>query len=452
MKSWKLSLLGVVFTFTAGAQSDLLLYNFNAIPQSLHTNPAYEQQTRVWVGLPALSGVQVHYHNNGFALIDLLEKGTDVNENKDRIIMALDDKSQIAVNQSTDLLGVGFRAWKGFATIGATQQIDYRMGFPVDLMRLIDQGNTIAENRNLDIGNFGFESLIRTNFYVGYQRNYNEKLRLGGRLKFIVGQSHSYVDKMEANIHTTDSSSLLIETDILIRTAGVSGFLGDSGEDFKVFPSNYGFGVDIGTSYDLDEHWNFSASILDLGFINWKDNTTDYTSKGSYHFDGVGADLSENQPIESFENITDSLEEAFDFKESHGNSYVRGLSSRVFLGANYHFSQRHTVGLLYHGRIWDDQLFSDMSINYQGRLSRAFQLTLGYSIINGTYNNLGAGFSLKLGPMQLYVLSDNVLHAFMYDNLQTSNVRAGLNITLYDKKEKRRKQQQSEAPEEQPKL
>src|SRR5690606_24089203 len=103
------------------AQSDLTLYNFDGIAQSLHVNPALPQQTRVWVGIPALSSIQVYYHNDGFRPIDLLETGTDVNDNIDNIILGLDNKSQFAINQSLDLLGVGFRVKGGFLSLGAQQ-------------------------------------------------------------------------------------------------------------------------------------------------------------------------------------------------------------------------------------------------------------------------------------------------------------------------------------------
>ncbi len=439
MKALRTTILLAIISFSLNAQSDLMLYNFNSVAQSLHVNPALKQQTRVWVGLPAISGVHLHYHNSGFPLIDLLEKGTEVNNNIDNIILSLDGKSQILVNQSTDLLGVGFRAFKGFVTLGATQSIDYRMSYPVDLLKLIWFGNAPAEYRNLDVGGFNFESLVRTNYYLGFQRDVNEKLRLGGRLKFIIGQANTHVDRMRAQVITTDSSSLLVETDVLIRSAGISGFF-DAADGFSYgssfFSNNYGFGVDVGASYDLNEKWNFSASVIDLGMIKWKSNTRDYTSNGSFVYDGLNADLSDTNPIQDFEEITDSLENAFEFEEIDGNSYSKSLSSRVFLGANYHLSERHTFGLLYHGRIWENQLYNDFSANYQGKLIRGVQLSLSYSVINGTFNNVGAGLMLKLGPAQLYVLSDNVLHLMLYDQLQSTNVRAGLNITLFDKKDK----------------
>lgn len=453
MKSLNYVIAFLVLGTTAVGQSDLLLYNFNAIPQSLHTNPAYEQQTKIWVGLPVISGVQTHYHNNGFALIDLFETGTDPNDNLSNIINSLDSKNQIAINQTTELLGIGFKAGKSFVSLGAYQQIDYKMDYPADLLRLVYFGN--VDNRDLDIGNFGFESMVRTNYYLGYQRSFGEKLRLGFRFKYIIGQSHGYVDRMKAEITTTDTSSLLVNTDILVRTAGVEGLLRGEGDiDYieAAFGNNTGYALDLGVYYRLNDHWNFSASLLDFGYVNWRSSTTENSSEGSYVFDGVSADLSSDQPIESFDAVVDSLEAAFNFQETKGVEYKRNLSSRFFLSANYQLSERHGFGVLYHGRIWDDRLFSDFSVNYQGRLARMLQLTVGYSIINGTYDNLGAGLSLKLGPVQIYAISDNVLHAIMYENLKTSNVRAGLNITIYPKKNKgkKRKKKAEHEPEEEP--
>lgn len=434
--------LSVLFLFAmatvAVAQSDLTLYNFNAIPQSLHTNPAYPQQTKVWIGLPAISGLHAHFHNNGFMLSDLLAEGTDINENKNRIIDNLDDKSHIAFNQSIDLLGIGFRTGKGFFSMGATQSTDFKMDYPVDLLKLINYGNAEYSDKSLNVNSFDFEVMTRTNFYLGYQHTLlNDRLNIGGRFKYIIGQTHTYVERMNAEIYTHGNGEQLdVSTDILIRTAGVSGFVDDVDLNISeaLLPSNSGFAVDLGGYYKLNDNWSVSASVLDLGLINWSMNTRDYVSKGSYSYDGIDADLSGDDIDQSAENVQDSLKEAFDFKEVDGEAYSQWLSTRIFAGVNYALTDKHTFGALYHARLWGGQMYHDMSVNYQGRLSRTFQFTASYSVINGTYNNVGAGFDLKLGAIQLYVLSDNILGAVQYANLQTSNVRVGINLTFYGKK------------------
>lgn len=440
--SLSLSILGLWGSQLA-AQSDLSLYNFNAVPQSLHTNPAYPQQAKLWIALPVIGGVSASYHNSGFALIDLFEKGTEINENVDNLINRLDSKSHLAVHEETDLLGIGFRTKaKGFISFGARQVFDYRMDYPVDLLKLVRFGNADVEFRNTNLSTFDYEVMSRLNFYVGYQKTFlKEKLRLGGRFKYIIGQAHTYAERTEASIETLDNSSLRVSTDILIRTAGVAPFADNTPFNFSssVFPKNNGFALDLGGHYKMNDRWDFSASVLDLGLINWKGNTREYASNGSFTYEGFNADLSKEKPVESFEDIKDSLKAAFEFTETDGNAYSRALASRVFLAANYNFNDKHSVGAIYHARIWEKELFHDVSLNYQARLSRTFQYSLSYSVVNGIYNNVGAGLSLKLGAIQIYALSDNLLHALMYENLQNSSLRVGINLTFFGKKEKETK-------------
>ena len=215
-------------------QSDLTLYNFNCLPQSLHTNPAYPQQTRVWVGIPVLSGVQTYYHNNGFTPIDIFEKGTDINQNIEKAILNLDDKSVVASNETVELLGIGFRLGNGFFTMGAQQEVDFRMVYPVDLLELIWFGNADQQYRTTNLAEFDMESITRTNYYIGYQADINDKLSLGGRMKYIVGQGHGYVDRMNAMVTTDDNSNLIVETDILIRTAGIATYVDMDANPFNV--------------------------------------------------------------------------------------------------------------------------------------------------------------------------------------------------------------------------
>jgi len=423
------------------AQSDLTLYNFDGIAQSLHVNPALPQQTRVWVGIPALSSIQVYYHNDGFRPIDLLETGTDVNDNIDNIILGLDNKSQFAINQSLDLLGVGFRVKGGFLSLGAQQVTDYRMDYPVDLLKLVWFGNAGTNYRSSNLSEFDFETVTRTNYYIGYQKSINDKLSLGGRFKYIVGQGHAYVERMNAKVTTLDNSNLEIETDIVIKTAGIRDYIEDNPFDIKtsVFPDNSGFGVDLGAHYIFDDKWSFSASVIDLGFINWKSATRNYVSNGTFEYEGVDANLNEDDPVGSFDEIIDSLAAAFDFKEVDGEKYTKWLASRAFLAANYKINEKHTFGAVYQLKLWSGTAYHDFSVNYQGRLAKSFQYTVSYSIINGTYNNVGAGFQTKLGPIQLYLLTDNFLNIMYYENLETTNVRVGLNVALFDKKPKKDK-------------
>lgn len=445
MKKGLLIVACILVATAAKAQSDMLLYNFNAIPQSLHVNPAYPQQTKVWVGLPVLSGYHFHYHNSGFALVDLLERGSNIDSNRNRLIRNLDGLSQLTVNQNIELLGLGFKLGNGFVSVGAYQSIHLRMDFPGDLLRFVNFGNVEAGagdtlDSKFNLNTFDFETISRTNTYLGYQHKFlDERLTIGGRFKYIIGQQNSWVQRMNVEVASNDTS-FNVKTDVLVRTSGSANLL-DQTADFSdpltvVIPGNVGFGVDFGVHYKVNDHWNFSFSAIDLGSITWKENNRDYISEGEYSFSGVEVDYSDENPGEGSQYVLDSITAAFDFNEVDGQAYTKPLMSRYFVSANYQINDKHGFGLLYHMRNWNGDLFHDYSVNYQGRLSRTFQFTASYSVINGTYNNVGAGFDLKLGPVQFYVLSDNFLHGIMYENLQTTNIRFGVNIAFYGKSNK----------------
>mgnify|MGYP003646324267 FL=1 len=436
--------LAAAIVFSASAQSDMLLYNFNAISQSLHTNPAMPQQTKVWVGLPAISGLSTHYHNSGFSAVDIFEANTDINANLRNVTAGLDASSQLAVNQTVDLLGIGFSLKKGFVSLGATQHINLTMDIPYQLFQVMfsENNNSITQ---LDLSTFDLEISNRTAFYLGYQHRFlNEKLTLGVRANYLIGQQHAYIER--SNISLTNDSTYTIKgrSDILVRSAGASAFEADAIEPMNIaFADNTGFSFNFGAHYQLSDKWSFSASVLDIGSITYNDYTRSYVSDSEFEFRGIEADLAANDFGDAVDRAVDSLEAGFNFQEVDGDSYSRSLMPRIFAAANYHINEKHTFGALYHSRIWNGEAFHDFGVNYQGRLSRTFQFTAGYSMINGTAHNIGAGFDLKLGAFQLYLMSDNIFGMVDYGGLQTTNFRFGINLTFYGKKEKKKKQEEA---------
>lgn len=454
----KLFNLIVATLLTSGvamAQSDLTLYNFNAIPQSLHVNPAYPQQTKFWVGLPALSGVHFHFHNSGFSLKDIIATGTDINVELANLAADLGGDSHLSINQDVELFGLGFKLGKGFLSMGATQTVDIKMTYPVEILEFISwkAGDPIT---GFSLNDFNFESTSRTNIYLGYQHKFlKDRLSLGFRGKYMFGQGNVFIDRINVGVDASDPWLLKIRSNTLLRSSGIAKFTAD---DFDAaadptglaLTGNNGFAFDFGFDYKLTSRWSLSASVLDIGSITWSENNEDYTSIGEYDFEGLELDLSQTDKFSDvIDNTLDSIKDAFSFDTiANAASYTRSLNPRFFAAINYALTDKHSLGLLYHGRTWNGDLFSDYSVNYQGRWFRGMQFIASYSIINGTTNNVGAGIDFKFGPMQLYLISDNILGAIMYENLQTTNIRIGLNITFYGRKDKKDKGLPTSSPVE----
>lgn len=445
---WTLLLLAPLHTVLK-AQSDLMLYNFTSIGQSLHVNPTAKQQSKFYLSLPAVSGYSLHYHNNSFSLYDVLQPGTDINDNLASLSPSLDARSQFTINQQLELFGLGFKAGRSFFSFGATQNIDFNMNIPPELFNLLfaSQGNSLS---NFSLNSFDLEISNRTSYYFGYQLSLlDERLRIGGRFKYLVAQQHAYFERMDLSIRNESNYSLRAQTDVLLRTTGVSNSIGLFDDFSSIDPAalaitdNRGTAFDLGIDYSLSERWSISGSLLDWGSIVYREDTRDYSSQGDFEFNGFEADLSSDDPGEGFENLLDSIAESFNFQEQDGNQYTRALSPRVFAALNYELVKGHSLGLIYHARIWSSEWYHDYGINYQGRILRGLQLTGGYSIINGAQHNIGAGIQLKLGPMQLYVLSENLIGGLQYTEAYTSSLRLGLNIAFFGKRDRKKKEDET---------
>lgn len=448
MKKIVLSFLALCLMPSLWAQSDLTLYNFNAIPQVHHTNPAYPQKAKWYIGLPAISGFSTHYHNSGFNLADVFEKGTDINQNLELLSNNLDENSQLNLNNRIELLGVGFKTKKGFVTLGALQQFDYKMDLPYQLFQILFSGQESITN--LDLNTFDLELINRTDFYLGYQHHFmDDRLSIGIKAKYIFAQTHAYIDRMNLSLRNDGLYTVKANSDILVRTSGASAF--ESFEDEEILdialPNNTGLAFDVGAFYKINDKFDVSASLLDLGSITYRSYNRDYISEGVFDFEGIDFDLSQDDFSNVGDATVDSLDKAFNFREEDGNSYSRSLMSRAFASFNYHLSPKHSFGFLFHTRMWNGDMYNDYSINYVGRISRTFQWTTSYSLVNGTAHNIGAGFDLKLGAVQLYLMTDNALAAD-YAVMQTSNLRFGINLTFYGKRQKNKDKQEEEVEEQ----
>lgn len=430
----KIILLGALLVAgLAQAQSNLGLYHFDGVPQTLLYNPGSPQQTRFFIGIPALSSLHLNISNSGFTPKDLFEKGVDINTAVQRTLNKLDGTSHLSTQVNLELFHLGFSiGGKHFISFGAYQSNNILLDYPVDLLRfLFPNGASPQDQMNIDLSSFNYEQLSVVVNHIGYQYTFlKDRLTVGGRFKYYIGGANTYLDRFNVSLNSTPDN-LLLTTDIRFRSAGVSGFLDNNFQVGDVFKNN-GIGFDIGAHYRISKRFSASFSVLDMGSITWNANQRDYVSQGTFEFNGVDYDLNDGDFESASQAIQDSLEKQLDFQEVDGTTYTRSLPTQFFVGGEWHLSPKSTIGLVYQGRSWNGNLKNNYSINYVGRFARWFQLMVNYNIINGTYSNIGTGISLKLAPLQIYVITDNAF-AVNVGTAQNINLRFGINIALSKK-------------------
>ena len=120
------------------------------------------------------------------------------------------------------------------------------------------------------------------------------------------------------------------------------------------------------------------------------------------------------------------------------------LRTQVYLGATYQLSKMVNVAGVAELTLLDKTFYPSLTASADVRLLRNVSAAVSYSVMPGNYVNVGAALTAKLGPVQLYASTDNVLAA-NYTSTQSLNGRFGINL-LFGHRDKKKKEKEEEEP------
>jgi hypothetical protein len=265
----------------------------------------------------------------------------------------------------------------------------------------------------------------------------------GGRLKYLSGRFNATTTKAEFDMYTdTSTYELYMKSDLELKTSGIDNiehYL-DQRVQSLVFPGNNGFGIDLGLSYRFNEHVDVSASVLDIGFITWKTNNMTFVSHNpgeAFSFNGLTLDdfVDMLGNLDNFgEKLTDSVADLINIDTVYGGKYTTWLPVKYNLSGSYSINDHHRFNLLLNGISWAGRFNPALSVSYYFQAPGIFGFMVSYNLYNNQYTNIGAGLSLNAGPIQLYVVSDNIPGLVYYKGTNNSSVQFGINISVFRKK------------------
>lgn len=438
-----ITLLLVVITWAvpeASAQRSLGVYTFDHLPQSQILNPGKPTPYRWYLGFPGLSSIDVSAQSTAFSLYDIFGTNVDLDTELPKIINNLDKNDRVLVAQTVEILNLGFKTGSFYWSMGAYQSSMNNYQIPSTLFRLAYYGNGSDEffEKNVKVEDMNQFMLGYNTYHLGVQKNFlDDKLTVGIRGKYYVGIYNLQTTKFDMSIYS-GIDEIRFTNDILIQTAGARDFIkGNSinSEELLLdytFGPNNGIGFDIGANYMIQDNWSVSASATDIGSISWNDNLLNYTSKGEFVWDGFEFDATDGSSS-GFDNVGDSLAEAFDFQESEGTPYKTTMPLTFAASTEYMIHPKHGFGLVYRGTaIPNGQTYNDYSIVYMGKWARWINFNVSYNMLNDTQGNLGAGVSLRAGAVQFTVMTDNVFGLTNPYEARSSSILFGLNLSFWD--------------------
>ena len=468
-----ISLVGVVNAQDGNNTS----YFLSNLPQRYRLNPAYQPEYNAFVGLPALSGISVNYLNSSFTPEDLLKKrGDSIYMDIDKFYKTLHKRNYISFNNENSILSVGFKAKSWYATLDITQRNDFLFRYNKDIFTFLKYGN--ADHPNMDFGKLGVNANSYLELAIGLSKKVNDKLTVGGRLKYLVGIANVNMTDSDLSVTTENDGSLRLHSRQNIKVTAPVRIVNDmtglpfapnkpiDWDNFEFNTDNLGvsdilstrnpgFAIDLGGEYKFNDRINLFASLTDLGFIRWGNEEFNYNFYQNTSFKWDGADISNSvnkddenykSMSDAFDDLTDSLKNNFRLS-SKGGAYTTMLSPKLYLGATYQLNRTFNVGGLFRASLMNGMFIPSLTGSINGRLIKNVSASVSYSITRGSYTNIGAGLTAKLGPFQLYVETDNLL-ACNYTNTQSASARFGINLLFGHKDFKKKKKVVEEAPVE----
>lgn len=423
---------------TAHAQQNIGLHFMDVWQQNL-TNPAHFGKDKINIGIASL------YSNSaieGISINDVIrsENGQNILD-IDAAIASMNDNNSIAQNLSLETLNIGLNFGKLGFSLSHALKFNLFYDYPKEFPQTIFQGNAQFVGQNVEIGSsFNLNTYNELAFGVAYQA---EKFSIGGRIKHLsgVGGARTNPERNSAIIYTDpDIYQLTLETNYELQTAGFLEYneitdvqldFAPSGESVKLGGDNTGVAFDLGAKVDLGK-LHLSASILDIGSIEYKDDAKSYLSQGSFTYEGI--DISEAITGEDvdFPSSLDTLQKIFKVTETPQN-FTIDLSPQAYVSARYDLTEKLTVGALYYGRFSDINSRTIIALSGQMKLGKIATAGLTYSIIDDKFTNIGLNGAIKLGPIQVFALTNNLIGTISPKDGEVINFRVGLNVVLGNK-------------------
>ena len=369
---------------------------------------------------------------------------------QDEFLGRLPEYARLGMNFDETLFGLGFRLLGGYTSFSVSVHSNTSMALPKGFFEFAKKG---LQDQHYNFSGINMHSMNYAAATLGYSREVYKGLRVGVNLKYLMGLAYTDFTFDRFNIELSEDR-WRIEGHAQAQAAlGSEVYFEDedaSLDALRMGPlasAAKGFAVDLGVVYDMKEFvpgLTVSASIVDLGSINWQymmsieNNGEPICWEGlkDANIDNMGTALEEE-----LEKLGEKAEKIMDLEVNDIHSESTKLGVTMYVGAEYNmpFYKPLSVAMLYGKRFspyaysgWDD---------IRGFVNIA-PLKWFEASANVGYSTFGTslGWMLNFHPagINFFVGSDYIITKvtpqFIPVNNLNSHVTLGVNLALGKRK------------------
>jgi hypothetical protein len=437
----------------ASAQQEYSMHFMRDVWNSNYTNPGLQPYQKFFITGTSV-GASLSFKGLNDTPLFVEDADGKFTPNYQNLIDNLDEDVRIRANLSAELFGVGFKMKKLFFSLSTATKANAQVVLPKDIFEVAWYGNEPFVGQTIEIGP-GISVEAYQEIALGVNYTFNRNLSAGIRAKRLTGifsastiadelslttgENH-YETTIATNYIANISSSFLnivAPSDglILNTTASFNQAAVDDIVDNRQLPEgNSGWAGDFGVSFNLKDKVELSLSALDIGYIDWTTGVSGLQSNGTFYFDGLTLEQATSGNTVSFISVEDSLVNLLKIAAVPGSTFRTNLSPKFYASALFRYGYWELGGMWYNELAPNDEIIS--SIGFSGRYVLDDKLSFGavYAYHDGRFDNLGVNTSLKLGPLQIHLLVDNIFPLFKPETIRYTNIRAGANIVFGTKK------------------
>ena len=461
----KIFLIFVLFlTVGCFSQNKQILYNFTSVPQSLLTNPGSDVKYNWYFGIPLLSGISANVGSSGFSAYDLFaDNGVDFNVKLRNVVFSTTRKDRMALNEQIELFNGGFKIageqGDSYISFGMYQEFDFMSYVPKDIAILALDGNRDYLGKVFNLGDLNIKAEVLSVFHLGFHKKVNEKLILGARGKIYSSIYNVSSTNNSGYIYTIPSTQgvyeQMIYSDLQFNTSGIAKY---DDEDYDpnvvkditkraLLGGNLGLGFDAGLTYYPKKNIQLTASVIDFGFIKHTKEVESLTFKGSYKYEGVIPKFSSGN---SAENGYQEFKDAVPLDTLYAD-YTTWRPTKFNSSIQFSFEEEvsedcnclnYDPETIYKSAV-GAQLFVmstprtplvAFTTYYRRKIFNSLQMKATYTIDSYSYKNIGLGLSSMFGPVNFYVLADNLLEYKDVTKANSMSFQLGLNVVFKNSK------------------
>lgn len=437
-----LKYISVIFlgmlSFGLSAQQDLTLYELRAVPQANMLNASRTPLCQGFVLLPAVSGAYVSVYNEGFNYSDMVKyDGDSLRVDMTKGISRMKKLNDFGGDFKTVLFGFGFRTGATYITFNIEEKVSARFTYPKTLFEFAWYGN--ADPRFLDqrvsMDGLGLDYMQYTEVSLGWAKDINEKLSIGVRAKYLSGLANFKTSNTQLGFTTSsDAYEIKVDGAFAYKSAGAMSQILDSNETDIVqsITGNHGGAIDLGFTYRFDHKLSISGAVNDLGMIRWNSGVNNGVAD-TVNFTYSGENVKDwSQSSVSGKGIVGALDTLFSGIEFNPNqeAYTTWLPTKIYLGANYRILQKTDLSVLSYNEFYNSRFKTSFRVAVTQRLRNWLMATVNYSFYGRSASNVGVGLSVNGGPIQFYMVTDNIVSYMLPNKNKNFHLRFGINLTF----------------------